>query len=81
MRHIIVSFLKSFPSDVFSFMAGAVFSIAVNLATQNYNSTGIQLWLIIDALFVSTIAFIIMGHAFKNAEEDAASDPDLLLGN
>jgi len=59
VRHSLARFFNTLPSDAFSFIAGAVFSVSVNLGTNMVKSISPALLLLtIGLLAASTIGFV-----------------------
>ena len=69
-------FMADIPSELLSFMAGAVFSVGVNLATEKWETSGEQRGVIIILLLVSTLGFILTSSIMKRVEEGATKDND-----
>lgn len=79
MRQFWTRFFSFFPSEVFSFIAGAVFSVSINLATLLIDRDKFSvplLLLIIGLMAASTLAFILVSFSLKSAEEGAADKPN-----
>jgi len=75
MRRALSQLFNVVPADVFSFVAGAVFSAAINLATAKIDVT--RSFRLPPALLgVSTIGFIVLGFLLKAARESAADRPN-----
>jgi len=79
MRRLLVNWLNGFPSDGFSFIAGAVFSAAINLATSLIDPklfSKVHILLITGAFALSTLGFVAVGYIVKAAEGDAVLRDD-----
>jgi hypothetical protein len=75
MRDALSKLFNALPSDVFSFVAGAVFSAAINLATARVDLNK-SLRLPFGLLAVATFGFIVLGFALKTAREAATERPN-----
>ena len=76
MRIFLTKLFRALPSDLFSFIAGAIFSVAINLATARVNMQQ-KLRLPLELLVLSTLGFIFLVVLLNEASESAAkrSDP------
>ena len=73
MRHALSRLFKALPSDLFSFVAGAIFAVFINLATTKVDfrkSVGLPLALLV----LSTVGFIYLVLVLNAASESAAKD-------
>ena len=80
MREWLSKVFSSFPSDAISFMGGAVFAAAVNLATAKADPKQLS-WIPILLLFISTVGFILLGYVLKSAEESAKGSAEIRLAH
>jgi hypothetical protein len=77
MRLALSRVFKSLPSDLFSFIAGAVFSVVMGLATANVDIHKIRhLPLLLTLMGLSAVGFIFIVVVLNDAAEAALNDPD-----
>jgi hypothetical protein len=73
MRLVLSRLFKALPSDLFSFVAGSIFAVFINLETMKvdpHKSLGLPLGL----LALSTVGFICLVLVLNAASESAAKD-------
>lgn len=73
-----LEFFRRLPSDLFSFVGGAVFSAAINIATSRLRQDYPAPWLLVvlGCMALSTCAFLRIGFVLKGVKESISGKAD-----